>query len=215
MKTIVPPGSVLAGAGPLAAGAAPVDRAACTGLLDATAGAGPPSSGDSAASAFAAMYRREQPDVLRFIERRLIPPDAARAEDLAQETFLTAWRRWDDVPADPPGARAWLFTVARNCLLNEYQTHKRKAALQVRIAANAQLSIPGPEADTTQQLGLAAAWQTLTPADQEVIALTVWENLTSAQAGQVLGISGATYRIRLHRARNALRKTLESQQMVT
>ena len=35
-------------------------------------------------------------------------------DDLLQETMLRIWRRLDDVPVDPEGARRWLFTVARN-----------------------------------------------------------------------------------------------------
>jgi len=160
-------------------------------------------------AAFSAMYRREYLDVLRFIERRLVPPDAARAEDIAQEVFLTAWRRQGDIPNTQ--IRAWLFGVARNHLLNEYQSNSRKAALQVRIAANAEISVPGPESGAAQYLDLAAAWQLLSAAKQEVIALAVWDNLTSAQASKVLGISAANYRIRLHRARNALRQALAPQ----
>lgn len=57
---------------------------------------------------------------------------------------------------------------------------------------------------------LAAAWQRLQPVHQESISLTAWDGLTGAEAAAVLGISPVAYRIRLTRARKALRALLDS-----
>jgi RNA polymerase sigma-70 factor, ECF subfamily len=59
------------------------------------------------------------------------------------------------------------------------------------------------------RVDLSAAWRGLRPEEQEVLALRVFENLTSAQAARVLGITSAAYRLRLMRVRNALRRRLE------
>ncbi|XVX20441.1 sigma factor-like helix-turn-helix DNA-binding protein [Actinomycetota bacterium] len=58
-------------------------------------------------------------------------------------------------------------------------------------------------------MDLAHAWRRLSPVDQEALALAVYEDLTSPQAARVLGISAAAYRLRLMRARRALRRELE------
>jgi RNA polymerase sigma-70 factor (ECF subfamily) len=58
-------------------------------------------------------------------------------------------------------------------------------------------------------LDLSRAWHQLRPEDQEVLSLAIWENLSSPQAGRVLGITAAAYRIRLYRARLALRRVLK------
>ena len=54
-----------------------------------------------------------------------------------------------------------------------------------------------------QRLDLAGAWLRLSETDQEVMSLTVFDDLSSLQAGGVLGISAASYRLRLLRARCA------------
>lgn len=64
-------------------------------------------------------------------------------------------------------------------------------------------------AEVELQIDLAAAWQTLTPPHQEVLALALFEDLTSRQAGRVLGVTAAGYRVRLSRARRALRLSLD------
>lgn len=60
-----------------------------------------------------------------------------------------------------------------------------------------------------RRVDLAAAWRRLDAADQEVLGPTVFEDLTSPQAGSVLGITGAAYGLRLMRARRALHRHLD------
>ncbi|MBF4570849.1 sigma-70 family RNA polymerase sigma factor [Plantibacter sp. VKM Ac-2880] len=154
---------------------------------------------------FAVLYNTAYTDVLRFVRRRS-PLDVA--EDLAHDAFLIAWHRFDQVPRDPDGARAWLFTTARNCILANYRTRQRYEQLGIRIADSTP-HISGEDASSAAfRLDLIAAWKTLPPAQQEVLALALWEQLPAKASGQVLGISAAAYRVRLHRARTALRAAL-------
>ena len=85
---------------------------------------------------------------------------------------------------------------------------QRNNNLAVRIAETAKSFVPGPQGGVMQTLDLQTAWQKLEPKYQEVIAVTVWDNLSASAAAQVLGISEANYRQRLRRARNALNKAL-------
>lgn len=62
----------------------------------------------------------------------------------------------------------------------------------------------GDDADANR-LDLLAAWKRLDPVHAEALALAAWDGLTSAQAGRVLDISAVAFRIRLSRARRALR----------
>lgn len=160
-------------------------------------------------SRFRALYISAYGDVLRFIQRR-IPP--AHAEDVAADAFLVAWRRLDDAPSRPGDLRAWLFGIARNCLLNSLRGDGRRDALAVRVAQAFPSAghLAGNEAElVAHRIDLAVAWRRLSATDQETLALTVFEDLTSPQAGRVLGISAATYRLRLLRARRALSQELD------
>ncbi|WP_313716550.1 RNA polymerase sigma factor [Arsenicicoccus bolidensis] len=64
------------------------------------------------------------------------------------------------------------------------------------------------EDEAVLRADLSAAWARLTPPQQEVLALTVWDGLDATQAGAVLDISPLAYRLRLSRARKALRAHL-------
>jgi RNA polymerase sigma factor (sigma-70 family) len=51
--------------------------------------------------------------------------DTHRSEDLAQETFLVAWRNIRQV-TDPAGFRAWLLTIARTVVIDALRRERRK-----------------------------------------------------------------------------------------
>jgi RNA polymerase sigma-70 factor, ECF subfamily len=148
---------------------------------------------------FRALYADAYADVLAFAQRRGHP---SQAEDVVAEAFLVVWRRFEDAPRRRDDARAWVFGIVRHCLLNARRGQGRQDALEVRVASASRNEPGEPSAEL---IDLAAAWRRLRPAEQEVLALTVFEDLTSAQAARVLGISAATYWIRLMRARRALR----------
>lgn len=152
---------------------------------------------------FRALYAAAYDDLVRFAQRRT---DRAHAEDVAAETMLVAWRRLDDLPTDTGDARAWLFGTARRLLLNARRGERRREALEVRIADAASTRASPDDADlVARRIDLARAWALLAPQHQEAIALAVWDDLTSAEAAAVLDISPVAYRLRLSRARRALR----------
>lgn len=160
---------------------------------------------------FRDLYASSADDIVRFLHRRVAP---ASVEDIAAETFLTVWRRIDELPTDLSQARAWTFGIARNCALNALRSTGRQDSLAVRIAEHAGSRHLTTVVDATDavevRLDLTAAWRRLTPDDQETLALTAFEELTSVEAGRVLGISAAAYRVRLMRARRNLRALLQT-----
>ena len=161
---------------------------------------------------FRELFTAHHDAVLRFARRRT---SSALADDVAAETFLVAWRRLEDVPTRPGEALPWLYAVARHCLLNAQRSDRRQDAVAVRISdglssglgdvAHLDVDLIAGRAD------LAAAWRRLSATDQEVLALALWEDLTSPQAARVLRISPTAYRLRLSRARRSLRRLLEPQ----
>jgi RNA polymerase sigma-70 factor (ECF subfamily) len=164
------------------------------------------------AARFRSLYADAYADLLRFAQRRV---PHAEAEDVVADAFLAAWRRLDDAPPGADDQRAWLFGIARHCLLNTRRGEDRREALAVRVAVQESATptgdgvAPAAEADTVAALvDLATAWRGLSLGQQEALSLTVFEDLTSAQAAAVLGITATAYRLRLLRARRALRVRL-------
>ncbi len=156
---------------------------------------------------FRGIFEATYADLCRFVERRVHP---SHVEDVVAEVFLVAWRRLDDLPSDHGDLRAFLFGIARGTLMNTVRGARRQQALALRLAA----VTPSPVADDRAQavvdrVAVAGAWQRLTLVQQESLALIYWDDLTGPQAAAVLGISPVAFRLRLTRARRALRAALE------
>lgn len=141
---------------------------------------------------FRAAYDEHVRAVAAFALRRV--PTAADAEDIVSETFLVAWRRFDEAPGD---LRPWLFGVARMVLRHHYRASQRRDALSARLAG----ALASLGQDSSGQNWLAEALPTLSEGDRDVLTLTAWEGLSHAEAGRVLGCSAAAVAVRLHRAR--------------
>ncbi len=62
---------------------------------------------------------------------RLTGHDRARAEDVVQETLLRAWRNRDVLDNPPPAVRGWLFTVARNIVIDEWRSRRARSETPV------------------------------------------------------------------------------------
>jgi RNA polymerase sigma factor (sigma-70 family) len=156
------------------------------------------------------LYQANYEDLLRFVRRRAHP---LNVDDIVAETFLAAWRRRRELPDEP---RPWLFRTARNAMLNSHRAGNRQQAVAVRIAGSNSLgtydpigSPPDSMRDIDGHLDLVSAWRSLSPAEQEVLALSIWEDLSAKDAAAVLGCSRAAYAMRLTRAKRQLRARLE------
>jgi RNA polymerase sigma-70 factor (ECF subfamily) len=158
---------------------------------------------------FRDLYDAVYVDLLRFARRRVHP---THAEDVVADVMLVAWRRLHDVPSDRSAARAWLFGVARKTLQNSRRREDRQEALAVRLADVARVPADAGEHPdlVASRVDIAAAWPLLSPAHQEAIALSVFDGLTAPEAAAVLGISSTAFRLRLSRARRALRHHVDS-----
>ena len=148
---------------------------------------------------FEAVYAANFGPMLGYVLRRTENGDDAA--DVVAETFLTAWRRLDDVP---PGdrARLWLYGVARRMLANHYRGERRKSELADRLRSD--LAVTYLDQEYTGSLAdIAAAFASLAGADRELLSLVAWEGLDNGEIASVLGCSRNAVRIRLHRARSA------------
>ncbi|MER5422764.1 RNA polymerase sigma factor [Streptosporangium roseum] len=155
---------------------------------------------------FEALYLACYPAVHRYALRRTDSVDDVA--DVIAETFLTAWRRLDDVP-EGDATVLWLYGAARRVLANHRRGQSRRTALASRLrdelAAGQETAPADPRADVVR-----AAFATLAPADREVLALACWEELTGPQIATVLGCSSTAARLRLHRARKRLARLLDT-----
>lgn len=148
-----------------------------------------------------ALHQRFYPDVYRMLARLVI--DRRDAPDLAQQTFLTAWCKRDDVPDDP---KAWLFATARFHLCNHIRHASRhQLTLVDATQLEAALVTDGHESAVCAGVDLAAPWARLNREEQQLLQWACLDDLSIAEIAQVLGIRQGTARTRVARAKRKLR----------
>lgn len=156
---------------------------------------------EGAEARFDRLYADHGRALLAYALRRTSDPQDAA--DVLAETFLTAWRRLPDIP---PGdaARLWLYGVARRVLANQQRSERRRRRLAERLAHELPTALRDLQAPASETDMVRAALAELGAADQEIVRLAGWEQLTPAQIATVLQISPLAARSRLHRARRRL-----------
>lgn len=160
------------------------------------------------AAAWESLVRQHQTTVFRLAF--LIVGDAGAAEDVAQETFLRAFRSLSRFDVSRP-LRPWLLQIATNLAYNQRRSAGRYFAALQRLfqatpksAMRQEAHIANDEADALWQ-----AIRRLGRADQEIIYMRYYLELTEAETATALGIAHGTVKSRLHRALQRLRTVVQ------
>jgi len=139
---------------------------------------------------------------------RLTGWDRPRAEDLVQETLLRAWRHPSVLDSPPPALRAWLFTVARNLLIDEWRSRRRRS--EISVAEVPEGNEPDDRTDRMLQSWVVAeALTKLSTEHREVLLECYYRGRPVAEAAQRLGVPEGTVKSRTHYALRALRLALQ------
>jgi RNA polymerase sigma-70 factor (ECF subfamily) len=144
---------------------------------------------------------------------RLVNHDRARAEDVCQETLLRAWKNASLLDEAQGSVRAWLFTVARNIVIDESRTRRSRSEFPM-----GELPEPVPTEDASDELLMtwvvADAVTRLSPEHRAVLQQTYFQGRPVAEAARRLGIPEGTVKSRTHYALHALRLALEEMGVV-
>ncbi|MET9246699.1 sigma-70 family RNA polymerase sigma factor [Nonomuraea sp. NPDC003709] len=130
------------------------------------------------------------------------------AEEVVSETFLVAWRRLDDIPDQ--AQLQWLFRVARNILRDNFRQAARRESLEAELRTWITEAVADVGEHATERLTVLRALATLSDDDKEILTLTTWHGLSTAEAAQVLGCTRAAFFVRLHRARRRLQSAVDA-----
>ena len=146
---------------------------------------------------FESFYRREYSPVATLA--MVLSGRAAVGEDLAQESFLRAHARWDEVGShqNPEG---WVRRVTINLARSRFRRIRAEAKALTRLGI-AESVVPALDSEAEQ------FWATVRdlPARQaQVIALHYLEDRPVAEIAEVLGVSEGSVKTHLHRARQGL-----------
>jgi RNA polymerase sigma-70 factor, ECF subfamily len=163
---------------------------------------------DPAAAAVRSLYDEHGAALWRYALR--LTGDPARAEDVVQETLLRGWQHPEVANDSERSARAWLFTVARNMIIDERRSARFRnevSSLDGSVVPE-QASPDEPNAALDRML-VGEALAQLSPDHSAVVRRSYYLGWTTRQIADDLGIAEGTVKSRLHYALRAMRLALQ------
>lgn len=162
---------------------------------------------------FEELYRELYGPVVGFLSKKRLPHD--QAEELAQQTFLNAYKKYDDFQGNSKPS-TWIFAIANNLFINHLRDRdaaKRKAE-EVPIDA-AHHEIPSGEPDAAARVNedegrrlLREAIEKLSPKMQQCVWSRVYEDRSYRDIAERLGVSESTAKTHFSLAGKQLRSVL-------
>lgn len=160
------------------------------------------------AAAWEPLVLAYQETVFRLAYLLLGDPDDA--EDIAQETFLRAWDHLKRFDAARP-LRPWLLSIASNLASNRRRSIGRYLSALTR-AFRAEPAPTGIEEKSLQSIEADHLWkavQNLAIADQQIIYLRYFLDLSVAETAEIIRVAEGTVKSRLSRALDKLRDIIQ------
>jgi RNA polymerase sigma factor (sigma-70 family) len=164
-------------------------------------------------------YREHVGLVQKFVVRRVADPFLAA--DLTADVFLAAIDAAPSYRPDRATPAAWLYGVTRNVVAAEYRRSDRERRANARVVGRRLLEDSDVErmqeridaAGRARELFEALAH--LPEGERAVLELVALDELSVTEAASALGLRSVTARVRLHRARGALRRQLTNHDSVS
>ena len=148
-----------------------------------------------------------EPAIRAYCLRRL---PVSHADDAVAETFLTVWRKRDEVPAGDE-QRLWMYGIARNVVRNARRSAERSQRLTRRIAREPYAHQESPEVvvvRSAEETDLRAAIGRLRAIEREILLLRTWEGLSSSEVATVMDLTPKAVDNRLARIRKKLTRMI-------
>lgn len=153
--------------------------------------------------AFEQLVRRHQ-GMVRAQLRRLVHGNTAEADDLAQETFLLAWRKLGQFRGDARFS-TWLYRIAYSCFA---QAARKRPAVAGFVDVREADRLSAPSQATDLQLDLERAMARLSEAERAVLLHCVQMGLSHEDTAYVLGMPLGTVKTHATRGKARLRAWL-------
>lgn len=165
---------------------------------------------------FEAVVEKYQKDILNFHYR--LVGNRFEAEDLAQETFIKAYKSFESVK-DQEKIKSWLYRVARNTTIDFFRKNKNHSIpLDTVILENyARLTAVDHRQEVMAQevsQELKKSLRQLASEDQVIVKLLYYEGFSYKEICNLLNINQNTLKSRLHRARKVLLATIQSNELL-
>ena len=163
-------------------------------------------------NAFASLVRKYQRQVHAFARRKI--GDFQIAEDITQETFLQVYQKLETLD-DPALFSQWLYTIANHLCIAWFRQNRLQTEPLEEVCILGVETEPYSRYVASEHAKIAAEAQRdlveklltkLKESDRKVITLYYFEEMTSSEIGELLGVSENTIKSRIRRARQHLKK---------
>ncbi len=158
---------------------------------------------------FTEIYNKYIDKIYRFIFLRVNSEE--KAQDLCSETFLKAWKTFNNKEKKVDNYQSFLYQIARNLIIDFYRKKSRTQIVPIE-----ELNISDPAQDlenkTLINSDIKEVQTILTTLKQDYQDIIIWyyiEELSISEIAQILNKSEGATRVMLHRALNALRDKIQ------
>jgi len=164
---------------------------------------------------FDRLFNQYSAPVYNYILRMV--GDADRAADIAQDTFIKAYRKLHTL-TDASSARAWIYRIATNTAIDSMRRNRNTVRMDLEDRPVEQPDGgPGPETQVLSGLldeRIGRALLRLKPNHRQCLILSDVEDMSATQIGEVMEMSGGAVRVLLCRARAEMRRLLAAEGLV-
>lgn len=165
--------------------------------------------GERDRDAFELLYGRYVRPVFSLALRRL--GDRGHAEDAVQEAFAAIWRSASTYRPERGAAGGWLYTVARNAIVDRLRRNGPPTDAELPELASSE---PGPAQqaeDSEVSWRVHRALEELVPREREVIELAYWSGMSQSEVAEYLGLPLGTVKTRTRSGLAKLAEVLEGE----
>lgn len=158
--------------------------------------------------AFGELTRRHRDAVYRFATRWVADPE--QALDIAQETFVRAYRGLKDYRGEGK-FRTWLFSIALNVARSSARRHKRRGEVRLDTGWDLPDLRTPPDMKVARAEAFARAARELADLPEKqrgAVSLRIYEGLSFREIGEIIGCSEVSARVNYHHGIQKLREAL-------
>jgi len=157
--------------------------------------------------AFGVLYDRYIEKIYRFIYYKTF--DTEIAEDLTSSTFFKALNKIGTLDTTKGGFSAWLYSIARNTVIDHYRTNKFSANTGEDVFDLVSEELVAETVDTNQTLKRVTAYlSNLSREQREIVTLRLWEERSYQEIAEIIGGTETAARMSFSRTMKKLRADL-------
>jgi RNA polymerase sigma-70 factor (ECF subfamily) len=165
--------------------------------------------GERDREAFEVLYGRYVRSVFGLALRRL--GDRAHAEDAVQEAFTAIWRSASTYRPERGAAGGWIYTVARNAIVDRLRRNGPTADAELPELASAEAGPAQRAEDSDVAFRVHRALEELQPRERQVIELAYWSGMSQSEVAEYLHLPLGTVKTRTRSGLARLATVLEGE----